>query len=147
MKNIIKNNYVVFLARIILGFIFVYASFDKIVNPVEFSNAIDNYHITPVISNNIIALVIPWIEFVLGLCLIFGIFLDAAAIISIILLYWFIFIIAQAIFRGIDLHCGCFSLSEKDPDNLNLKLEMYKRIIEDFVFLGLAYIIKNRNRK
>ena len=74
MKNIIKNNYVVFLARIILGFIFVYASFDKIVNPIEFSNAIDNYHITPVISNNIIALVIPWIEFVLGLCLIFGIF-------------------------------------------------------------------------
>ena len=147
MKRIIKNNYVVLLARILLGLVFIYASLDKIINPIEFSNSIDNYHITPTVLNNIFGLIIPWIELVLGVCLLFGVFLDGAVFISIILLYWFIFIISQAIFRGIDLHCGCFSNENITPDNINLRLEMFKRIFEDFVFLGLAYIIKNRDKE
>tara|TARA_B100000029_G_C17450741_1_gene914908 strand:+ start:404 stop:847 length:444 start_codon:yes stop_codon:yes gene_type:complete len=147
MKKNIKNYYVVLLARIVLGLVFIYASFDKIINPIEFSNSIDNYHITPIVLNNIFGLVIPWIEFVLGICLLFGVFLDGAAFISIGLLYWFIFIISQAIFRGIDLHCGCFSSENIAAENINLRLEMFKRIFEDFVFLVLAYIIKNRNKE
>ena len=146
MKKIIKNNYVVLLARIFLGLVFIYASIDKILNPIEFSNSIDNYHITPEVLNNIFALVIPWIEFVLGSCLLFGILLDGAAFSSIILLYWFIFIISQALFRGIDLHCGCFSTNFVE-DEINQRLEMYKRIFEDLVFLALAYIIKNRKKE
>ena len=146
MKKIIKNNYVILLARIFLGLVFIYASFDKILNPIEFSNSIDNYHITPEVLNNIFALVIPWIEFVLGFCLLFGIILDGAAFSSIILLYWFIFIISQALFRGIDLHCGCFT-SDTVGNEINLRLEMYKRIFEDLVFLVLAYIIKNRKKE
>ena len=57
---------------------------------------------------------------------------------------WFIFIILQALIRGIDLDCGCFDLAQKDikDTNVNVKLEMIKRIIEDVVFLILGIIIK-----
>ena len=144
MKQLLQNNKVVLLSRIILGLIFIYASIDKIINPIDFSNSIDNYHITPIVLNNLIALTIPWIELVIGLCLIFGFFLDGSSFISILLLIMFIFMLSQALFRGIDLDCGCFNLSEKSVDDVNLKLKMIKRIIQDFVFLALAFIIKNR---
>ena len=78
--------------------------------------------------------------------MIFGFLLDGAVFITICLLVWFIFIISQALFRGIDINCGWFDLSQKNLEDVNLKLEMYKRLLEDFVFLILAFIIKNRKR-
>lgn len=142
MKQLYKNSKIVLLARIILGAIFIYASIDKIINPIDFSNTIDNYHISPIQLNNLAALIIPWIEFIIGVCLISGVFLNGATIISMVLLVFFIFIITQALIRGIDLDCGCFDLAQKEISDGNIKLEMIKRIIEDFVFLGLTFLIK-----
>ena len=133
------------LARLILGFAFIYASIDKIIDPTLFSDSIDNYHITPKSLNNIIALIIPFVELILGICLMLGIYLRGATTLVAILLIWFIFIISQALFRGIDLNCGCFDLSQKNVD-VNVRLEMIKRIIEDFVFLILAFVVKLTNK-
>ena len=140
MINKIKYFKIDLLARIVLGFVFIYASLDKIIDPQQFSNTIDNYHITPKSLNNIFALIIPFVEFIIGLFLVLGIYLNGSSTLAIILLLWFIFIITQALFRGIDLHCGCFDLVQKS--DANLKLEMFKRIIEDVVFLILGIIIK-----
>ena len=67
MNNSIKKMAIPiqFLSRFILGYIFLYASIDKIVNPIAFSSNIDNYHISPIYLNNIAALIIPWIEFII----------------------------------------------------------------------------------
>lgn len=145
MRNILKNKKLILLCRILLGIIFIYASIDKIINPIDFSNNIDNYHITPVSLNNIAALVIPWLEVILGFCLIFGVYLNTAATLVIMLLIWFIFILTQALFRGINLHCGCFSNLADNVNDVNLQLEMYYRIIQDFVLLAMAFIVKFRN--
>ena len=147
MNKILENQKIILFLRMILGIIFIYASIDKIINPLNFSDAIDNYHITPIEINNLAALIIPFIELVIGVCLIFGVFIDGAILITILLLIWFIFIISQALFRGIDLHCGCFDLSEKAINDGNIKIEMIKRIIEDFVFLGIALLINYRKNK
>ncbi len=144
--NKLRHKYVVLFARLVLGLVFIIASIDKILDPQAFSDAIDNYHITPLALNNFFALIIPWLELIIGICLIFGFLLDGAVFITICLLVWFIFIISQALFRGIDINCGCFDLSQKNLEDVNLKLEMYKRLLEDFVFLILAFIIKNRKR-
>ena len=144
MKKLLEHSNTILILRAILGIMFIYASIDKITDPLTFSNAIDNYHITPIAVNNLAALLIPFIELAVGICLIFGIFIDGAIFIVIILLIWFIFIISQALFRGIDLHCGCFDLSDKAINDGNVKLEMIKRIIEDFVFLIIAFLIKNK---
>ena len=146
MKKILQHSNLVFIFRIILGITFIYASIDKIADPLTFSNSIDNYHITPVFLNNLFAIIIAILELILGLCLITGILIDGALSIIIFLLIWFVFIISQALVRGIDLHCGCFDLASKSINDVNLRLEMFKRIIEDFVFLFMAFFIKYRKK-
>ena len=147
--NLLFNKKTILLCRIILGCIFIYASYDKILSPEEFSKLIENYHITPPSLNNFFALIVPWVEFVVGVCLLFGVFLDGAALLSMVLLIWFIFILSQALIRGINLECGCFNsldLIEKNKD-INLKSEMIKRIIEDVVFLFMSLLVKFRRFK
>ena len=144
MKSILKNKKIILLFRFILAFVFIYASIDKIINPIEFSNNIDNYHITPIFLNNIFALIIPWIELIVGCCLLFNILFEGAVNLTISLLVWFIFILTQALLRGIDLNCGCFDLLEKSND-VNLRLEMINRIVQDIIFLFMAFVLKIRN--
>lgn len=147
MINLFKNINLLLIGRLALGSIFIYASIDKIIDPISFSNVIDNYHITPIILNNLFALFIPWLEFIIGICLIFNIKVHGASFLSIILLLWFIFILTQAIFRGINVECGCFDLNISDLDDLELRKNMIKRIFEDIVFLGISlYVnIKSKN--
>ena len=54
-KKEILNTILVVSFRLTLGYIFIYASIQKIVNPLEFSNQIDLYKATPLLLNNIIA--------------------------------------------------------------------------------------------
>tara|TARA_B100000902_G_scaffold280582_1_gene266411 strand:+ start:212 stop:658 length:447 start_codon:yes stop_codon:yes gene_type:complete len=147
MINLFKNINFLLLGRLILGYVFIYASIDKIIDPVSFSDIIDNYHITPVLLNNLFALFIPWLELIVGLCLIFNIKVHGASFLSILLLLWFIFILTQAIFRGINVECGCFDLNTSNLDDLELRKNMIKRIFEDLVFLGISlYVnIKSKN--
>ena len=38
---------IVFFFRLIIGTLFIYASWDKIIHPAEFAKAIGNYHVVP----------------------------------------------------------------------------------------------------
>ena len=49
MKQILLNKNVILCFRIILSMVFIYASYDKIINPIAFSDTIDNYHINDAI--------------------------------------------------------------------------------------------------
>jgi uncharacterized membrane protein YphA (DoxX/SURF4 family) len=126
---------VVLLARLIVGVVFIYASLDKIAHPGDFAEAIGNYHVLPWGLENLLGLTLSWLELLLGLCLIFGIMVDGAALLSASLLVVFILAISQALLRGIDIECGCFKVSTPG-EKVGLK-----RIIEDFVYLGLTLLI------
>ena len=141
MKKILAQPYTLLFFRFALGGLFIYASLDKIQHPQEFSDLIDNYHVTPILVNNIFALTLPWVELIIGIGLISGIYLDAVLQLTILLLMWFIFILAQAVIREIDTHCGCFKVDEKIT-NTDFKGLLIKKIIEDVVFLGMALILK-----
>ena len=143
--NFIRSLNLPLLCRIILGIIFIYASYEKILDPVGFSKNIHNYHITPIAIENLAALIIPWLELIIGVFLIFGLFLEGTTSITIALLIFFIFILSQAVFRGIDVHCGCFK-TEVQTEDVNFKFELIKRILEDFIYLGMAFIIKYKNK-
>ena len=95
MINIFKYINLFFIARFTLAVVFIYASIDKIIDPLSFSNTIDNYHISPYELNNIAALIIPWIELIIGICLLFNVFVFGASFISIGLLLLFIFIVRK----------------------------------------------------
>ena len=143
--NVLKSLNLPFIFRMILGVVFIYASYDKILNPAGFSDNIHNFHVTPAAVENLAALIIPWLELIVGVFLIFGVFLEGSTSITIGLLTFFIFILSQAVFRGIDVHCGCFK-SEAAVGITNLRVELIKHIVEDIIFLTMAFVVKFKNK-
>ena len=99
------------LLRLFLGVIFVYASFDKLLRPAAFAELIYNYQILPDPLINIASIFLPWLELPLGLLLIFGFWLPGAVLIcnSLFLIFFATLIFNSA--RGLDIDCGCFSVS------------------------------------
>ncbi len=95
--------------RLLLGGIFLFASYDKILHPEAFAQAVYNYQILPDHLVNLAALILPWLELLLGLCLIAGVWLPGTILISTGLLTVFIAALIFNQIRGLDIHCGCFS--------------------------------------
>ncbi|MBT3299406.1 MAG: DoxX family membrane protein [Candidatus Marinimicrobia bacterium] len=122
------NKYIQLLIRLIIGGLFIYASLDKIENPDVFAQQINNYHLVPFGLENIIAIVLPWLEFITGIGLIVGVYLEASALWISILLLSFIVMMIQAILRGYNIECGC-GLNEGEMVGA-------KKIIENMIILG-----------
>jgi hypothetical protein len=120
---------------------FIYASLDKIAHPEEFAKQIGYYKALPFGLENVLAIVLPWTELIVGICLIAGLLVDGATLLSIIMMLVFILAISQAILRGIDITCGCFKVST-DSDKLGLDT-----IIRDIIFLVMSYIVLNRQER
>ena len=142
MKYLLTGPIILF-ARVVLGGVFIFASLDKISNPEAFATAISNYHVLPFGLENLLALILPWLEFLAGVCIIAGIMVDGAAIMIIIMNIVFIVAISQALARGISIECGCFSVSSPETgDNIGLIT-----IIRDFGYLILAFLVFYRQQK
>ena len=60
------------ILRIILGVLFIFAGATKIGNPAAFADDINNYRMLPYILVSLMAVVLPWIEIIAGLLLVFG---------------------------------------------------------------------------
>ncbi|MFO7495996.1 MAG: cation diffusion facilitator family transporter [Desulfobacterales bacterium] len=95
--------------RVFLGAVFLYASFDKILRPQAFAQAVYNYQVLPDGLVNLTALALPWLELLLGLGLISGAWVPGAAVMSAGLLTVFMGAMVFNQLRGLDVHCGCFS--------------------------------------
>ncbi len=105
--------------RLLLGAVFLYASYDKILRPQAFAKAVYNYQILPDAAVNLTALILPWLEFLLGLCLVAGVWLPGATATSTGLLTVFIGVLVFNQIRRLDIHCGCFSTESTDgPDGI-----------------------------
>ena len=98
---------------------------------------------TPYWINNLVALILPWIELICGLLLIISSFkilsdfnlFDISNNLIILMLIWFIFMLSIAWLRGLDIDCGC-GLAEKTTP--------FDRLIEDIALLIAGFIIKFR---
>ena len=133
------NPYLILLIRCLLGLVFVYASYDKILDPGKFARDIANYHIVPFGLENSIAIILPWLELLIGAGIILGIFIDGSIVLSGSFLILFIFMIFQAMMRGFNIECGC-GLKEGE-------MVGWSKILENIVFLGASYIVfYSRNR-
>ncbi|MGB5159237.1 MauE/DoxX family redox-associated membrane protein [Desulfobacterium sp. N47] len=98
-------------ARIVIGLVFIYASYDKILHPAAFAKIIYNYQILPDKLINLTAILLPWLELVIGCLLLSGVWLPGAVFISNVLLIIFFCILIYNKARGLNINCGCFSTS------------------------------------
>lgn len=111
IKRLLTSQQLSFIFRWVLGAIFIYASINKIEYPSAFSEAISNYRLFPDVLINLLAIWLPWLELMTGLFLITGLWIKGNALILSILSLIFSIITGIAIFRGLDISCGCFSLT------------------------------------
>ena len=101
------TGYPVLVCRLCLGWLFIYAAHDKILDPYLFALAMINYDLWPYQLINISALMLPWLELLAGLGLIFGVRVRLMAFLIGGMVAWFIFAIVVNIFRGNSFDCGC----------------------------------------
>ena len=88
MKDFLSNKVLQIILRLVIGGIFLYASLDKLFNPEEFAKIIKGYDILPLSFINIFAIVLPYVEFVAGIFLVFGVYKKgSSAVISLIFTY------------------------------------------------------------
>jgi uncharacterized membrane protein YphA (DoxX/SURF4 family) len=108
MKSL-SGRYFFVVSRLLLGGIFIAAAAGKIVHPAEFAKVIHNYQILPDSFINIAAIVLPWLEALLGALLAAGVWLPGAVALANLLLLCFFSALVFNLARGINVHCGCFS--------------------------------------
>lgn len=95
-------------ARVILGVIFALSGVTKLSAPGLFQADVAAYHLLPVSLVDPFALALPWIEVLLAVYLLVGLFLRPAAIAAAGLLLMFTVALAINVLSGNTAHgCGC----------------------------------------
>ena len=110
MKSLLSNRWLILGIRLVLGFVFIYASVDKIAHPAEFAQSIYNYRMMPHATINLMAILMPWLELICGVLLAIGVLWRGSALLIGFMLLVFIIAISTALLRGLDISCGCFSV-------------------------------------
>jgi uncharacterized membrane protein YphA (DoxX/SURF4 family) len=96
------------LARLFLGVVLIWAGASKVGHPLTAQRAVQAYEIFPDAVANTIGLALPFLEIILGVLLVLGLFTRPVAIVSTLLMVAFVLGISQAWARGLTIDCGCF---------------------------------------
>ena len=101
------------IARLLLGGLFLFAGYWKLADPFLFEMAVDSYQLLPPPAVIVVARTLPWLEIVLGLLLWRGWKLPYFAAFTALLLGFFLTLMAVSYSRGVEATCGCFGFGEK----------------------------------
>ncbi|MBU0464921.1 MAG: DoxX family membrane protein [Proteobacteria bacterium] len=121
--------------RLILACVFIFASIDKILQPQAFAQAVFDYQVLHDSLINLVALILPWLELLVGGSLLMNRWMSGAASIVAILMSIFVGLIFFNLVRGLDISCGCF-LTGSDENPMS-KLTLFR----DILFLCLAFCL------
>jgi uncharacterized membrane protein YphA (DoxX/SURF4 family) len=99
--------------RIVLGCMFLYTGVVHALDPKGFAEAVANYRILPAVLVNPFAVALPFVELITGMALILGILIPGSSLIIAGLLFVFTLALGIALFKGLDISCGCFTTSKE----------------------------------
>ena len=133
------------LARLILGGVLFAAGYLKIGTPDKSQMAVRAYEMLPISIANLLGLVLPFVEVVIGVLLILGSLTRFMAVLGGFTMIVFIIAIAQAWARGLNIDCGCFGGGGSVAPGETKYLQEILRDI-GLVFLA-AYLIRYPSTK
>lgn len=141
MKNFFHSKHYTYLSlisRIIMSIVWIYAGWEKAHgNYLDLLSSIQSYDLFSNNSSLFIANVLPISEIILGLIILFGIFIKPIGKISLFLLVLFVIGLTQALLRGLSIDCGCFG---PNSTNSGSQLDMILAILRDIIFIILTSI-------
>lgn len=133
IKQILCGPALFVLTRIVLGGIFLWAGLIKMPYLLGLVDTIKAYDLVPHFMAPPLAIVMPGVEIVVGVCLLLGVWTRSSAFVSLLMLSVFSFALGVNIYRGADIDCGCFGLGET-----RYALEI--ALLQDIVLMCFAYI-------
>ena len=144
IQRVLQNSWLELAARWLLGLTFIYASYNKILFPADFAKIIYGYDLFPATLINLIAIILPFLELVVALALIFGIYPRSAVLIVNAMLVAFVILLSINLIRGHEFNCGCFALQNSENN-----VSSQTTIMRDFIYLvlGLQVFFYNRYRR
>ncbi len=135
---LIARNVLILVIRLVLGVVFIVAGAPKFLYPAAFAEALYNYQILPDSLINLTAIILPWVELIVGGMLIVGFWIPGAVAIYNGLMISFIAALAYNTARGLDIHCGCFSPSSGEAISME---SIFRDLIIFFLSLYLMYAV------
>ena len=137
--NLLNNRWLILIFRLVLGVVLLYSGFNKLNDLAGFARDIQNYDLIPYAFTNVIAILLPWVEVYVGVCLILGFFVDGASILTLLIMGVFVVGVGQAWLRGLNIECGC-GLKEGEMVGLGV-------LLRDIVFFIAAWLVYKRSNR
>jgi putative oxidoreductase len=125
----------VWMARFLLGTVFIYAAMTKITSPQDFADSIAAYQILPFSVINLLALGLPFFELVCGLLILTGFFIRISTLGILAMLAVFMGALGFELLRGLSVDCGCFGAHSW------LDTTPWLALIRDGILLALAIYV------
>ncbi len=112
LMRLLRHPGVVLVAQIGIAVVFLAAALGKIGDAAAFAKQIHYFRLLPTGLENLMAITLPWVELLAALALLLRYRPRAGAVICAGLMGVFLFAVAAAVARGLDIECGCFGTSD-----------------------------------
>ena len=147
IRKVLLHPLVVWGCRLLVAAVLIFAALQKIWMPLEFARLIREYHLLPDQVLNLVAVILPWLEIVCGLCFLSGLWLRGTAVllsslnaifvIAIAYRAWLIMSSTGVGFFDLSYDCGCgFGV-----------VYIPTKILENILLAGVVLIILFAQRK
>ncbi|HEY1683588.1 MAG TPA: MauE/DoxX family redox-associated membrane protein [Tepidisphaeraceae bacterium] len=130
-------------ARLILGIVFLLSSIPKLREPQAFLDNVYGYQLVQPKMGILIASVLPWLELIIAINLLVGVFVGGSLVVAVVLGAIFTFANASAIIHGLSISCGCFGNSGSSSP-INWTTLVISAGIGLIAFLGLIWQVTAR---
>ena len=141
MKKLLLHPRMIWICRLAVAYMLIYAAVQKIWMPLEFARLLKEYHLLPNQILNLVAVVLPWAEIICGICFISGLWLLGASILlsgmntifafAIAYRAWLIMSETGINFFDLSFDCGCgFGV-----------VYIPTKILENLILVGVGLVI------
>lgn len=129
------------VVRWVIAGIFIYSGTVKLVDPSRFAEIISGFGLLPDALIYPFALLLPTIELVAGIGLVFG--LPGSLLAIALMLVMFIAVLLYGIHLGLDIDCGCFGPEDPEQEYKGLKASLARDTV---MMAAVLFIYWNRGR-
>ena len=128
VKSIRLWHCIAVMVRLGLGIMFLWSAMPKLAQPYLFLVNVYGYEMVGPKVGILAAMIIPFLEFFVGVCLLGSVFVSGSLLISLGLMAFFTYAHAFVLYHGLSVDCGCFSASSES-------LISYESLIRNLVIL------------
>jgi putative oxidoreductase len=119
LGGLLANSYATLVSRVVLGGVFLVAGATKFSVPGSLAASIRSYELPlPEWFVSLSAHALPYLEVMLGIYLLVGLFTKVSAWTTNVLTMVFFLALVQGALRGLQIDCGCFGSSAGKTSNL-----------------------------